>query len=174
MSDSLLSRHPIDVLIREIVKGNLDATSSDVEQIIERLATAPFMSDLVPVPRSVRELIADEMKVGAVVSSLTLHLLKRLAEEQWSVGANEGTYLADLRFAIRNRSSRLAVYNRRGGVIALSVSQTIDVLPSYSRGDRWLPLFVVVYSVDRGMIVSGYQATSIATITIPRDARWLR
>jgi hypothetical protein len=171
---SRLSQHPIDVAIRRIVAGEQVATGTDIEQIIERMASVPFIPDLVSVPRTLRRISVAELGARDIVPSLTLHLVRRIAEKQWTSNANEVTYLADLRRGIRHRSARLAVYNRRGGTIALSVSQTNDVLANEARGVESLPMFAVVYSADRGMIITGYQASSLEAITIPEDARWLK
>jgi hypothetical protein len=52
VSDVLLSRHPVGVLVRDIIAGRRQPTATDIEQIIERMATAPFDPSIVVVPRS--------------------------------------------------------------------------------------------------------------------------
>jgi hypothetical protein len=42
MADARSSHHPIDLLIRQIIAGRYQVTELDVEQITERIATAPF------------------------------------------------------------------------------------------------------------------------------------
>ncbi len=37
-----------------------------------------------------------------------------------------------------------------------------------------LPEILVVYSADRGMIITGYQLSSLSQTGIPAEARWLR
>lgn len=67
---------------------------------------------------------------------------------------------------------RLAIYERRGGNI--SVAFAPNTIPEERRGPRAQPYVFVVYSVDRGNIVSGYQASSLEAVDIPKDAVWLK
>lgn len=112
--------------------------------------------------------------LGARAEALTYHLVKRVVlEEQWSDGTTARQYLADLRAAVLHSSARLAVYARRGGDLAATVTPTDQVLPAERRGSRPRPLLLVVYSVDRGTIVSGYQFSDFDTASIPEDVLWL-
>ena len=56
MTDPRLSQHPVDVMIRRIIAGLHTATSGDVDQIVERVATASFNPEIIPVPGSMRGL----------------------------------------------------------------------------------------------------------------------
>ncbi len=47
-------------------------------------------------------------------------------------------------------------------------------IPLIRRGAQPEPYLYVVYSADRGMIVSGYQASSFSKISVPADVRWLK
>jgi hypothetical protein len=49
-----------------------------------------------------------------------------------------------------------------------------EVLDSVRTGSRSLPNTVVVYSIDRGKVVSGYQFSTLAELSIPEDASWLQ
>jgi hypothetical protein len=102
------------------------------------------------------------------------HLVRRLVERQWAVGTNEPEYLEDLRRAVADVAANVAIYRRRGGVLAAVLTLSDRVLPPHRRGVNWLPMIFVVYSADRGILLSGYQATSVATIALPEDIRWLR
>ncbi|MBI4492754.1 MAG: hypothetical protein HY690_08195 [Chloroflexi bacterium] len=143
-----LSPHPVDRLIRDLLQTGRGSTQTEVEQIIQRLVTAPF-------PTS------------------QPHLVKRLHEEQW-LATTEAEYIEDLRRAIRHPTARLAIYVRRGGHIAVTLTATDEVVPPSRRGARALPELLVVYSADRGIIISGYQISSLATTGVPKNARWLR
>jgi hypothetical protein len=56
LDESLLSQHPVDLLIREIVDGSYTATGADIDQITERVATASFNPQLTVVPQTQRGL----------------------------------------------------------------------------------------------------------------------
>ncbi len=38
----------------------------------------------------------------------------------------------------------------------------------------FLPELLVIYSADRGILVTGYQCSSLATAAIPKEALWLK
>lgn len=61
---------------------------------------------------------------------------------------------------------------RQGGAIAgIFAPNTVTA----SRcGPRALPWINVVFSADRGTIISGYQASGLAELDIPAEARWLK
>lgn len=100
------------------------------------------------------------------------HLARRLRERQWAEGITEERYLDDLRRAIRAADARLALYMRRGGHIAAVVSDTARIIPALRRGASSRPLLFVVYSADRGIIVTGYQASDLGHIGLPEGVLW--
>lgn len=61
-----------------------------------------------------------------------------------------------------------------GGHIAVMVAPTDEVIPPERQGWRPFPQLMVVYSADRGMIVTGYQFSDLAQTGIPAEAQWLR
>lgn len=58
--------------------------------------------------------------------------------------------------------------------MAAAISRSDQILPRERRGAKPEQFLVVIYSVDRGVIITGYQFSSFETITIPREASWLR
>jgi hypothetical protein len=111
--------------------------------------------------------------IGSRTDSLTAHLLKRVfINEQWRIGTTSEEFLADIRAAILHGAARIVVYERRGGAIVGILSE--NVTPSARRGNLSLPLVYIVYSSDRGSIISAYQASDVQAIVIPGDALWLR
>lgn len=66
------------------------------------------------------------------------------------------------------------VYEARGGVIAATLTPVDLVLPPTRRGPDALSIVLVVYSVDRASIISGYQVSTPDRARIPREALWLR
>jgi hypothetical protein len=112
---------------------------------------------------------------GATVDRLTIHLLRRVADnEQWRAGTTADEFVADLRAVLSHPEANLVLYQARGGDILLGVVETPLVIPPNRLGANPERLLVVVYSADRGVIVTGYQASSFDTIRIGEDARWLR
>ena len=105
--------------------------------------------------------------------NLTYHLVKRVvSERQWAYGTPAEAYLADLREAAQVLDGRLALYFRRGGhMAAVLVRNRLD--PA-KLGSEPLPRLLVVFSADRGTMVSGYQISSVALSNIPGDALWLK
>lgn len=144
------SQDPADVVIRELIRSGRPATPSEVDRITRHLEQAPF-------------------------PSARTHLAKRTQQDrQWVIGTTEQEYLDDLRGAIRDDKSRLAVYDRRGGPIAAVLTETERIVEPNRRGMDWMRWLLVVYSADRGIILSGYQASSMQTIILPKDVRWLK
>lgn len=144
-----LSQDPTDVLIRDLIQTGRDATAEEIDQITKRMAGARF-------------------------PSLNAHLVKHVDDEQWVTGTTEQEYLSDLQRAIQDESARLAVYKRRGGNLASVLAETERIVDERRRGLDWEPLLFVAYSADRGIIVTGYQASSLSRITLPEDVRWLK
>ncbi len=144
-----LSQDTADLLIRDLIWTGRAATAEEIDRITQRMASSPF-------------------------PALRAHLARRLIERQWIVGTTEQEYVDDLRRAIRDDAARVAVYRRRGGNLAAVLAPSERILPTQRRGARWLPVLFVVYSADRDIILSGYQASSLRTIALPEDIRWLR
>ena len=167
--------HPVDHLIAELLETDRDASPDDVRRIIERMATAPFDSRLTRVPISDRGLAYQGHVVAARETSLVVHLVRRvLLDRQWAEGTTAEQYVTDLRRAVRSQHTSLAVYGRRGGRLAATLTRTVQAVPASQRGPDWLPELLVVYSADRGMIVTGYQVSGRQVIHIPEGARWLQ
>lgn len=103
------------------------------------------------------------------------HLVRRVSiDRQWANGTTAAGYLADMRRAVGSTDARLCLYERRGGLIAATITPTTHVLEERSRGEKAEPQFLVVYAVDRGTIISGYLFTAFTTVAIPGDALWLK
>ncbi len=169
------SQHPTDRLIRELIQTGRDATPAEVDSIIERMATAPFDRSIVRVDLEHRGMQWRGRTLGARADSLAYHLFQRvMLEQQWAEGTTEGQYVGDVQDAARSPEARVAVYERRGGHVAAIVSRTADAVPVSRRGAGSLPDLFIAYSADRGIIVTGYQVSSIETVSIPKEARWLK
>ncbi|MDQ6908886.1 MAG: hypothetical protein M3176_18870 [Chloroflexota bacterium] len=172
--DERASQHPVDILIREIIRTRRSVTDDEIARIIERMATVPFDQRLVPVPTKLRGITYQGHILNAREDSCTYHLAKRVIDErQWVSGTTAVQYVADLRRAIRHPSSRLTIYERRGGYIAATLTPTSAAIPVARRASGSLPVLLVAYSVDRGIILSGYQVSDLARTGIPEEPRWL-
>ena len=171
--DERTSQHPVDILIREIIRTRRPATDNEIEQIINRIADVPFNPDMVGVPRKHQGLRYQGRVVRKHDDSLFVHLVQRvLLEDQWKDGTSVEEYLGDLRAAILDTRARLLIYHRRGGSIA-GVFVTNSV-PIARRGRKHEPYLYVVYSADRGIIISGYQVSGVEQISISGEPLWLR
>ena len=170
-----LRAHPVDRLIRELLAARRAATDDEIVRIVERMATAPFDPRVVRVRLEHRGLRYQGRALGASAQSSFYHLFKGVVlEEQWRQGTSLRTYFADLRTAARHPAAELAVFSRRGGATATTLSATLSVVPREQLGIGRLPLLLVVYSADRGNVISGYQCSWLAAASIPEDALWLR
>ena len=168
------SRAATRALIRELVHTERPATPEDIARIRELMAAAPFNPGLAEVVPRLRGREYRGAALGARAPSLAYHLFQRTAvEEQWASQTTEADYVADLSSAVLAPSSRLVVYERRGGNMAASITTTADVIAPQRLGTRVLPLLLVVYSADRDIIITGYQCSSLEEVSIPREARWL-
>lgn len=174
MAGGTVSNHPTDRLIRELIATTRNAEPAEIERILERIATAAFNTDLIQVERFERGLEYRDRQLMPWDDSLFVHLVRRvLLDEQWVMGTTAEQYVEDLRRVAHVGSVGLAVYHRRGGSIAALLGATHLIIPEARRGPRALPQLFVVYSADRGIIVSGYQVEGRETISIPGDTRWL-
>ena len=168
-----LSQHPVDALIRDVIGGMRTPVPNDGPTILAHIATAPFdpRPDVI-VPTKDRGLVYEGRVIGARASALTLHLAKRIVgDAEWSVTTSPDEYVADLKAAVRRPDVRLGLYKRRGGYIVAAISP--NGVPSERLGPRAKPWLLVVYSADRGTIITGYQVAAVPPTGIPEDALWL-
>lgn len=168
-----VSQHPTDQLIRDLLSTQRATATAEIDQIVERLATAPFDARIVPVPTKHRGLTYQGRTLARRETALWLHLTLRVVyDAQWIVGTSAAEYLADLRGAVRSPSARLLVYARRGGAVAAVLAP--NVIPAHRLGTQPQGWVCVVYAPDRGTIISGYQASGPQAVSMPGDARWLK
>jgi hypothetical protein len=165
----------MDRVIRELIQTRRAATSEEIEHIVADIAAAPFDPRAVPVATDHRALTYQGRTLGNREDALFYHLVQRVVvERQWADGTTAERYVTDLRRAMRAPEARLAIYARRGGHIAITVTPTDLAIPPRRRGIGELPHLLVVYSADRGIIVTGYQFSAIEATGIPNEARWLK
>lgn len=158
-----------------MIATSKEVTDEEIVQIIGRMAGASFDQGKRRVPTRYRGTRYRGRTLGSSAPSLTYHLTKRVViEEQWAAGTTADQYVADLRQAVRSPSARLALYMRRSGAIAATVTPTDVVVPPERRGSQPQPQLLVLYSADRGIIISGYQFSILEQTGIPQEARWLR
>lgn len=145
-----MSGHAVDDLIRELALTRGPASGLEMATIRAHVAGAEFLS----------------------ADSLEGHLEKRKIDGQWAVSTTADEYLLDAQSAARSAST-VAVYFRRGGSLAALVGSTADIVPTSRLGPRCQPNLLVVYSADRGKVISAYQFSSLAQLALPGDTRWL-
>jgi hypothetical protein len=175
MSDPRLSQHPVDILIRQIIGGGRRSIAGDIEQVVERIATAPFDPRIRVVPSALEGRDFDEKALASIAPSVVVHLLTRVfVDDQWSADTSVEDYVQDLRSGVRSHSARLGLYIRRGGHLAAVIADTELAVPRTRRGTTSLPHLLVLYSADRGIIISGYQFSAMTAVAMPKDVLWLR
>jgi hypothetical protein len=157
-----------------LIQTRRGATNREIAQIIDRIANAPFETIPVHVPRALR-LPYEGRILGSREPSFVAHHVKRtLAEAQWSAGTSSIEYLAALRRAAQAPDARLLVYTRQQESCAATLTSTEQIVPRERLGVGALPHLLVVYSADRGVIITGYMVSSVATINLPEEVLWLR
>lgn len=172
---SVFSQHPIDRLIGELIDTGRGPTDEEVERILARIANASFDRGQRSVRVRDRGVGYQGQILGPTADSLMYHLIKRVAiEGQWAAGTTADQYLTDLQSAARSPAARLALYRRRGGTIAATTAPTALVIPPERRGPRPESQILVLYAAERGIIISGYQFSTLDQTGVPREARWLR
>ncbi len=82
--------------------------------------------------------------------------MKRVViDHQWVGGTTFDEYLDCLHEAAVHPAARLGLYAARGDHFAASLTPTSQVMSPQQLGARPLPLLLVVYSADRGIIETG-------------------
>ena len=89
-----MDQHPADRLIRDLIRGHRAAAPDAIEQIVERMATAPFEPRDLRVKVRHRGLRLHGRVLGAREPSLFYHLVQRVAiDEQWAARTTADQYL---------------------------------------------------------------------------------
>jgi hypothetical protein len=92
----------INQLVLNLIATGRQATDDELAAIITHLTQAPFATYLSRVPTKLRRLLSQgEVSVPRKLSSLEIHLFKRIyMEQQWPIGTTAVQYVADLQQAI--------------------------------------------------------------------------
>ena len=107
--------------------------------------------------------------------SLLVHFVKRtLSEEQWSTTTTIDDYAGDLRRAALAADAQVLAYTRWGDRFAATITPTRQVVPEQRLGRKACPNLIVIYSADRGVVVTGYMFTGLPDLNLPGDVLWLR
>jgi hypothetical protein len=164
-------RHP-DALIHELIASpERIATTEEITEILNHIARALFNTRRVRVtPDLVGEEFLDK-KLGQTEDSLTAHLAKRIADDQWTDDTTREDFLNDIRRAVKHPEARLVVYRRRDTNYAAVASP--NTVPPERRGDRSGEYLVVFYSANRARIISARQARDESVLGVPEEGRWL-
>ncbi len=105
--------------------------------------------------------------------SLTAHVAARvLRDKQWREGSTKEDFLSDVRRVFLHPDIALAVYETRRTNFAGAVAP--KTVPANRRGSDAGDYIVVLYSADRGRIITTYQAEDENSTRIPERARWIR
>ncbi|PZA07717.1 MULTISPECIES: hypothetical protein [unclassified Meiothermus] len=152
-----------DAHLAAIARGERPPQATDWMLAAGRVAVAAFSRRPRPLSPGDRQLLG---------ANLEAHWRKRLLERQLA-GVSADEYEAVARRAALDPEVGVVAYRGpRGPVVAL-LSRTEAVVPEEERGEAWLPVWFVVYSLQ-GALVTAYMASSLSALWIPEDAVWMR
>lgn len=175
--DRQLSQHPVDIAIREILRGDRPAADLSASAVADRMASVTFSLSRRGLPRPLLAFM--ELHGYAIErrpTELTNHWAKHvLGDGQWSVGTDATQYMNDLRAVCHHSVSRLVLRRiASGSRRAIAIANTLDIVPSERLGANYGPELVVVYSADTGKILSGYMVQIFAAPASEPETIWLR
>jgi len=161
------SANLVDQRIRQIVAGSRSPSIEDVVMIQQRAASATFYRSEANTPN---DLVGMQLPDGHVIGererSIYIHLAKRIQQGQWDRSTSPEGYLNDLQAFTKRDDVQVLLYERRGGNMAAFIG------PAPQGGDE--SNMIVIYSADRGMIVSGYRFGNFSDLNLGTNQRWLR
>ena len=161
----------VDDLVRIAHLGVRDLSPQEIARIQDEVLRMPFTTKTVKIPLSQRGILFEGIGFGRYVRSDVYHLFKHIDDGQWKSGITFDDYLGDLRQAIRN-PERIATYlHQQERVVGFLARNNID--PSHL-GERPEQYLYAVYSINRHAIITGYQTSGLAALTIPEDAVWMK
>lgn len=76
------SQHPVDVMIRDVIATQWQPASEEVDQIVQRMAGAPFSNELVGVQTKYRGLTYQGIVLGRYQDSFTFHFMRRIVVDE--------------------------------------------------------------------------------------------
>lgn len=169
------SGHPVDRLLRRVIRTGEDVTDADVRAIVQRVEQAEFAARTITVaPTTIRLAAANGFTVPRATDALTAHVGKHVwAQRQW-VNTTSSDYLDDLRAAVASSTARIVAYERNRRLSVAVIANTQLIVPQDRRGPASGPLILVLCSPDNAMIVTGYMIGRLQAAHIPAGARWLR
>jgi hypothetical protein len=166
------SQHPADLLIRALLDSGRQPTTEEIQAILQRLASAPFNPREIPVDVALVGRTYLGQVIPARAEASLAHLWKRvLIDEQWAAGTTVNQYLADLRASVLSGQIRIMIAVIRESPSAGALAPNLT--PSERLGPNAGPLVFVGYSVNGGMITTGYQTVNQQSLRLPGNARWL-
>jgi SPP1 gp7 family putative phage head morphogenesis protein len=136
-----------------------------------RVAVAAFPPYPIPVRARDRAYLPGSPKRAL---SRRLHLTKRIANGQLDPGVGEEAYEEMARRAAADPEAGVLLYAGEKGPVVAIVSRTEWAVPAEARGPAAGPIWFVVYSLRSGVLATAYAASSLAALTTPADAIWLR
>jgi hypothetical protein len=151
----------VDALILELIETGHQASPEELATIIAHVAQAPFATYQARVPIKLhRAMVSLGRILPPKLSSLAIHLLKRVDEEQqWPVGTSEQQYIADLHRTVAHPDVQIWTYR-------YFTQPFVGFLaPSHvQNASRLEKCIFVAYSPVYGTLTTGYQASAIAEV----------
>ena len=82
-----LSQHSVDRLVRELIQSGRTASEPEIQQILGRIARAPFDPRVIAVPLDERGATYLGRALGDRERSAFVHLVRRVVvDEEWATG----------------------------------------------------------------------------------------
>jgi len=163
---------PVLTLMRAALK-DFTPTEEDLARFAQYVVQRGFIDENVKVKKTFQGFQFKNGFLGETSTSLQYHLFTRVVvDEQWANWIDEQEYLADLFSVVTSKSSRIGIYTRYdGNFISFINDNTID---ETHLGRKSLSNVIVIFSLQRDAIISGYQFSLMSKIKLGDNIRWLR
>jgi hypothetical protein len=159
--DNIFVIATVDDLILNLIENERLASGAELATILAHVAQAPFATYLAQVPNNMRHLLLGRgQRLPLKFSSLDIHLLKRIQEDQqWPIGTTPLQYVQDLHWVIAHPDVQVWTYRYFAqpfiGFMAPSHVQMV------ARPEQYI---FVAYSPQYSTLTTGYQANSKDTV----------
>lgn len=151
----------VDTLILELIETRRQASPEELALVIAHVAQASFATYQARVPIKLRRVMASRgTTLPPKLSSLEIHLLKRVDEEQqWPPGTTAQQYVADLHRAIVHLDVQAWTYRYFAQPFVGFLA------PSHVQGAARLEKYLfVAYSPLYSTLTTGYQTSAIIAV----------
>lgn len=175
-SDQIMTTHPVDDLIIDLVSSHRQPTQDEKRQIIMRVSVAPFRPERIRFDPATWSIIEGQTLQSHTFNrrredSILAHWGKRiLVDHEWSADVTPHGYETDLRLAVTHTTAIHFGHSLTQGIQVGTLAD--NFLPMIRTGRGRKPYIYVVYSATHGCLLTGYQTTA-SNINHGGDLIWL-